>query len=169
MPRREDIERFTQVLNSLGDEPAIRAARSETIDEAPPPGEETSTPDSEGLDSLGPEAAETGATGEDESLQDIFESLSALPGDDVDQGTAEPGGGAQPGEAGEPAATGPADEGLDFSSLFGEEAAPEGIEELEKPAPPPEEDAFSLPESEAGQSRGGSHADGDSPGGGSAG
>jgi hypothetical protein len=158
MPRREDIERFTQVLNSLGDEPAVRAARSEIIDEVPPPGEETATPDSGELDSLGPEAegtAETGTTRESESLQDIFESLSALPDDDaVEQGAAEPGaaagGGAQSREAaGEPAAPGPADEGLDFSSLFGEEAAPEGIEELEKPAPP-EEDAFSLPESEAG-------------------
>ncbi len=35
MPRREDIEKFAQVLNSLGDEPAIRAARSETIEEIP--------------------------------------------------------------------------------------------------------------------------------------
>ena len=43
MPRKEDIERFTQVLNSLGDEPAIRAARSETIEEVPAP-EEVAAP-----------------------------------------------------------------------------------------------------------------------------
>ena len=52
MPRSEDIERFTQVLNSLGDEPAIRAARSETIEDVPAPGEEAPAPESGELDSL---------------------------------------------------------------------------------------------------------------------
>jgi Tfp pilus assembly protein PilF len=137
MPSKEDIERFTQVLNSLGNEPAIRAARSETIDEVPAPGEETSTADAGPLDSLGPEAAES------ESLQDIFESLSALP----EEETAEEPSAPEP--AGEPVVQGAADEGLDFSSLFGEEAAPEGIEELEKPGLT-EEDSFALPEGEAG-------------------
>ncbi len=132
MPSKEDIERFTQVLNSLGNEPAIRAARSETIDEVPAPGEETSTAEAGPLDSLGPEAAES------ESLQDIFESLSALPEEET--------AGEPPAQepAGEPVVQGAADEGLDFSSLFGEEAAPEGIEELT------EEDSFALPEGEAG-------------------
>ena len=185
MPRKEDIERFTQVLNSLGNEPAIRAARSETINEVPG---ELDSPEVPGeLDSLSPEAggAETGSPGESESLQDIFESLSALP----DEEPAGQGSGEEPGKAGEPieqesagetttgetTAAGPADEGLDFASLFGEEAAPEGIEELEKPAAPParareagraalpeqapaqdflealpDEDSFSLPEGEAG-------------------
>ena len=79
MPRTEDIERFTQVLNSLGDEPAIRAARSETIDEVPAPEEEAPIPGGGELNSLGPEAegAETGSPAESEGL-DIFDSLSSL-------------------------------------------------------------------------------------------
>jgi hypothetical protein len=105
MPRTEDIEKFAQVLNSLGDEPAIRAARSETIEAVPPPGAEPSPPDT---------------PGEAESLQNIFESLSSLPED---------------GEARERSAPGAADEGLDFASLFGEETVPEGIEELETQSP----------------------------------
>ena len=79
MPRTEDIERFTQVLNSLGDEPAIRAARSESIEEVAAPGTEASPQDSDQLDSLGPGETESGSPGEAESLQDIFQSLSALP------------------------------------------------------------------------------------------
>ena len=149
MPRREDIERFTQVLNSLGDEPAIRAARSETIEEVPAPGEESAPPESGELDSLGleGEGTEGPSPGESESLQDIFDGLSALPEEGApDQGTgaggAETGGaeipGIEEGEAfGQEAAPEPgaAGEGLDFASLFGEEAAPEGIEELDRPAP----------------------------------
>ena len=76
MPRSEDIERFTEVLNSLGDEPAIRAARSETIEQVPAPGAEASALESGELDSLGLEGedAEAGSPGEAESLQDIFQS-----------------------------------------------------------------------------------------------
>ena len=130
MPRTEDIERFTEVLNSLGDEPAIRAARSETIEQVAAPGAEASTQESDELDSLGigSEGAEAGSPGEAESLQDIFQSLSALPEEGAE-------------ESGEPEAVGPAPspgqgpgaagEGLDFASLFGEEPAPEGIEDLE--------------------------------------
>jgi tetratricopeptide (TPR) repeat protein len=36
MPSREDIERFTQVLNSLGSEPEIRAQKGESIEEVQP-------------------------------------------------------------------------------------------------------------------------------------
>ena len=152
MPSTEDIERFTQVLNSLGDEPAIRAARSETIEEVPAPGEEPALPESGEIDSLG----EGGSAGESESLQDIFNSLSALPEE----------------AAPEPGPAGAAGEGLDFASLFGEETVPDGIEELDRPAPerggaagrgsrpqeappgvaaleaPPDEEAFSFPEGE---------------------
>ena len=105
MPRPEDIEKFTQVLNSLGDEPAIRAARSETIEQVSAPGEEAPEPEGEPLDSLpldslpmeeqesfgdqaGPEPEtargavqdETalGAAQEEAALQDVFEGLSEL-------------------------------------------------------------------------------------------
>jgi len=148
MPRREDIERFTQVLNSLGDEPAIRAARSESIEEMPAPGEESAPPESGELDSLGLEGEGAEVPGIDEG--EAFGQEAA----------------------GGPAKAGAAGEGLDFASLFGEEAAPEGIEELDRPAPKsggaagrgprgreappeagavealPEEDAFSFPEGE---------------------
>jgi hypothetical protein len=140
MPRSEDIERFTEVLNSLGDEPAIRAARSETIEQVPAPGEEASALESGELDSLGLEGedAEAGSPGEAESLQDIFQSLSALPEEGAEDSVS--AGGEMPGLA-EPEGFGPeaapgqgpgaAGEGLDFASLFGEETAPEGIEDLE--------------------------------------
>jgi hypothetical protein len=139
MPRSEDIERFTQVLNSLGDEPAIRAARSEAIEEVAPPGVEASPADSDELDSLGLDDESTGAgsAGESESLQDIFQSLSGLAEEDAGAGA--PGEDAAPGipesfgpetarEQGPESSSG---EGLDFDSLFGEQAAPEGIEDLE--------------------------------------
>lgn len=153
MPRREDIDRFTQVLNSLGDEPAIRAARSEAIEEVPPPGEEPQTGVALAEEGA-PSAEEVGAgAGEQENLQDLFANLSELPQEETPaaerQAPAEPGA----------ADAGPG-EGLDFASLFGEEAEPQGIEELEKPGQaepagreqeaepgaPSGEDAFSLPE-----------------------
>ena len=129
MPRTEDIERFTQVLNSLGDEPAIRAARSETIEEVPAPGEEAASPESDELDSLSLEGeeAEGGTPGEAESLQDIFQSLSTLP----DEGAGEAGPSEAFGQEAPAQGPGAAGEGLDFDSLFGEQAAPEGIEDLE--------------------------------------
>jgi hypothetical protein len=177
MPRREDIERFAQVLNSLGDEPAIRAARSETIEEVPAPAEagaeEAAGAEAADLDSLGLDA-EPGA--EAESLQDIFSSLSGLAEEDTSgggtggpggPGVGEPGGTAEPGaEELPPPGAGGAEtaEGLDFASLFGEEPSPEGIEDLGTPAPRPPaarkapaappaeaaagEEAFSFPEGE---------------------
>ncbi len=156
MPRREDIEKFAQVLNSLGDEPAIRAARSETIEEVPTAGEEAPAgPPAGELDTLdlGPESGtEPGGAGsaEAESLQDIFASLADLPGETAPEEGPAPGG-----EAAPAAAPGSQEEGLDFASLFGEESTPGPIEDLEQPAPrapsppaaaaPAEEDVFSFP------------------------
>ena len=157
MPRKEDIERFAQVLTSLGDEPAIRAARSESSEEGLPSGEEASAPAAEPeLDDLGAGLdAEPGAeaTGEAESLQDIFQSLSDLGGQET-AGQA-PGAEEPAADIEEPSGRAPAEpsssEGLDFASLFGEEAAPEGIEDLAEPAAPPAaepgaEESFALPE-----------------------
>jgi len=141
MPRREDIEKFAQVLNALGDEPAIRAARAEAIEGVPAAGEEgPGTAPTDDLDSLGLEAqAGGGETSEAESLQDIFASL-AMP----DEGTTPPSGAeaapgpeeAAPKAGGEAAVPAGPGEGLDFASLFGEEPAPEGIEELQPPPTP---------------------------------
>jgi tetratricopeptide (TPR) repeat protein len=168
MPRPEDIEKFTQVLNSLGDEPAIREARSETIEQVSAPGEEIPQPDEgEPLDSLpmdeeglpGDEAgtglaaeqpaAETARTQEEEpGLQDVFEGLAEL----TEEPKLEEPAIEEP-SAGEPAAPGTGD-GLDFASLFAEETEPSAIEDLETPpaappgAPVPEEDAFTFPEGE---------------------
>ncbi len=172
MPRREDIERFAQVLNSLGDEPAIRAARSETIEEVPQPGEAAG--EAAGAESLPLQEGEPGALGleaepgaEAESLQDIFQSLSALPeegssteeGEGLEQGGAPEAGAPEAGapEAGGAQRAGPAagpaaaeeSEGLDFESLFGEETAPGGIEDLAAPTYP----ADSAPTRPAGSAR----------------
>jgi tetratricopeptide (TPR) repeat protein len=126
MPRTEDIERFAQVLNALGDEPAIRAARSETIETVAAPGaeDEDGAEPGAGLDTLpgGAPEAESG-TAEQADLQDLFDGLSALPGDE-DQGST-PG----PGDAGAEAPGG--EDGIDFSSLLGEETGPQSIEDLE--------------------------------------
>jgi len=163
MPRPEDIEKFTQVLNSLGNEPAIREARSETIEEISAPGEEIPEPEGEPLDSLpmdeealpgelagpGPVAAEPPAE-EEAGLQDVFGGLSELAEEP------EPGGSlTEEPAAGEPAAP-EAGDALDFASLFAEETEPSAIEDLETPAPQetppaaplPEEEAFTFPEGE---------------------
>ncbi len=147
MPRREDIERFTQILNSLGDEPAIRAARSEAIQEVVPPGEEPASQETDELDSLSPDEAAGGGAGEQENLQDLFDSLSALP----DAGATGEEGGPTPSGATtadkEPAEE-PSAEGLDFASLFGEGTEAPAIEELERPAPRPAEPAGGEPQAE---------------------
>ncbi len=160
MPRREDIERFAQVLNSLGDEPAIRAARAESIEEVAAPAAEGAPQEGDSLDALpfdAGEGDEAGAgTAEQESLQDIFAGLDALPGDEAapDEGS----GGPPPiDEPSTPPET-PGDD-IDFSSLFGDETAAPPIEEIESPPPPaqgraaepaekapaPDEEAFSFP------------------------
>jgi tetratricopeptide (TPR) repeat protein len=149
MPRTEEIERFAEVLNSLGDEPAIRAARAETIEQIAPPGQSTAEGDEAlftAADEVGAGAAEPG--GEQEGLQDLFEGLSSLPGD------AEPTSELREGQPEE--APGASAEGLDFSSLFGEETGQQPIEDLAsrpaprrgRAAPAPEPDAFTIPEGE---------------------
>ena len=163
MPRREDIESFAQVLNSLGDEPAIRAARSETIEEVLPPGESLAPGEDEGAGGFSAAdeilSTDTGqAAGEQEGLQDLFEGLSALPDEEGEAAGEEP---PLPDETG----AGASAEGLDFSSLFGEESEQQPIEELpSRPArapgraprgkapaqkePAAEEETFSFPEGE---------------------
>jgi hypothetical protein len=163
MPRREDIESFAQVLNSLGDEPAVRAAHSETIEEVLPPGESPAPGEDEGAGGFSAAdeilSTDTGqAAGEQEGLQDLFEGLSALPDEEGEAAGEEP---PLPDETG----AGVSAEGLDFSSLFGEESEQQPIEEL--PSRPPqasgraqrgkaparkepgaEEETFSFPEGE---------------------
>ena len=154
MPRKEDIERFTQVLNSLGDEPAIRAARAQTIEEVPPPVEDEQG-ESGGVDSL-PGGTESDGTEGQEGLQDFFSDLSALPEDAATAGDIPS---PQVDASTSPEAPAPEDN-LDFASLFGDEAEPQAIEDIKQPVPDrapraaqtvepePSADAFSLPEGE---------------------
>ncbi len=134
MPRREDIERFTHVLNSLGDEPALRAARSETIEESPTPPEEPLQEPPQGAGAPGGEAGEQVedlAGSEDQAgFQDLFEGLSAIPDAGGQEPAAEDAAGA-PGSQGAEAG-GPGAEGLDFGSLFADEAEPSAIDDLEQ-------------------------------------
>src|SRR5690349_24833595 len=135
MPRREDIERFAQVLTSLGDEPAIRAARSETAPEVPgetapaaeadllegagTPGADLLEPSAD-LPEPGADLPEPGADTADADLQDLFQGLSTLPESTEEPGAA-PGG---PTEApGEP-------DGIDFGSLLGDETSQQPIEDV---------------------------------------
>ncbi len=165
MPRKEDIERFAQVLNSLGDEPAIRAARSESIEDVPPPAEQGQATEGDQLDALpldaggSPEDLGGAGTAEQESLQDIFAGLEGLPGEE-----AAPAEGSEELPSFEEPSTppsAPTGDEIDFSSLFGEESAAPSIEEIEKPTaqkrgrapqpaaeespPPSDEEAFSFP------------------------
>ena len=138
MPRREDIERFAQVLNSLGDEPAIRAARAESIEEVPPPAEQGQATEGDQLDALpldaGGSAEDLGGAGHGRAGKPagIFAGLEGLPGEEAApaEGSAE-----LPLVRGALRASlcAPGDE-IDFSSLFGEETAAPPIEEIEKPA-----------------------------------
>ena len=147
MPRPEDIERFAEVLASIGDEPAIRAARSQAAPQAPPPegGEAGAEP---ALDALPGSAAEGPGTEEQADLLSMFDTPSP---EEPSEGPA-----TEPAPEPEPGAEAPGTEGLDFGSLFGEESAPQGIEDIDQPlGPAPEEpsagaavpeDEFSLPE-----------------------
>jgi TolA-binding protein len=161
MPRREDIERFAQVLNSLGDEPAIRAARSEKIEAVPPAEEEAPGGEAgEAAPVTGP--GEGAGTEEQAGLEDLLEGLSELPGETAEPAetpprerraapAAKPAAEEVPGAPGEP-------EGLDFSSLFAQEGGAQPIEEIapsagpgagaEQPPVPGAEEEFSFPEGE---------------------
>jgi tetratricopeptide (TPR) repeat protein len=172
MPRREDIERFTEVLNSLGDEPAIRAARSESIEDASPPGEQVEADQGEPLDSLPSDddlssfglgdlgdTQPAGAEPEPEpgTAEDFFEGLTGLPEETAAPAPEEP----EQAETPAPPAEG-ADEGIDFSSLFADETGPQPIEDLDtgatvpmadsdapsEPAAPAAEEQFDFPEGE---------------------
>jgi len=108
MPTLQDIERFKEILNSLGSEPEILAARSEEIEEIPPP--------EQGLAADLSELLEPSAEAAGEAPQEGFDEF-ALPEE----------AGAGPGvaeTAGESEGESP---DFDFASLFeGEEAPPEG-------------------------------------------
>jgi tetratricopeptide (TPR) repeat protein len=89
MPRREDIEKFKQVLNSLGSEPAIRQSRSETIEDvAPPPeqeggpagSEETPRPARKAPAEKSATAVEEAEPGVDFDFTSLFGDESAAPG-----------------------------------------------------------------------------------------
>ncbi len=163
MPRKEDIEKFKEALNSLGGEPEILERKSQAIEDVRPP--EDALP--EGLDDLlgvgsapggpspapseEPSAAVPGEPSE-EPAPDFGLDLSNL--EDLDLGgeltpsqePEAPGEAAEPSAPEEPAleqpASGepPADEAaLDFGSLFGEESANAPIEDLGDLAAGPQE------------------------------
>jgi hypothetical protein len=177
LPRKEDIEKFKEILNSLGGEPEIMARRSQTIEDVMPPDEALpeglseqlsfgaaptgSTPGISLDGSSGQPASETLSEQTPEGGPDFGLDLTSLEDLDVGPGAAlteidaEQTASEQASETGLPATT--EEGGLDFGSLFGEEATPH-IEELTPPAPEapggsqPEETApeeFSLPESES--------------------
>ncbi|MGO9411504.1 MAG: periplasmic flagellar collar protein FlcA [Spirochaetia bacterium] len=165
MPRKEDIEKFKEVLNSLGGESEIMERRSQTIEDVRPP--DDALP--EGIRDLldvgaapGEPHEEPSAAPADESGLDFGLDLSSL--DDLGAG---PEAAQTPAEPESPQETGAQpsaeDAGLDFGSLFGEETATPPIEDLappeaeaqeagttgERPAGDLPADEFSLPESES--------------------
>jgi hypothetical protein len=130
MPRKEDIERFKQVLNSLGGEAEIMARRSQPIEDVLPT-------DDASLPAAGETPAAPGApVPAEETAPDFGLDLSDL--DDLgtepaESGAAEPGSQGAEAEAGGAEAPQADEAGLDFGSLFAEEAAAPPIEELENP------------------------------------
>ena len=155
MPRKEDIEKFKEVLNSLGGEPEIMARRSQAIEDVQPPGEALPEPGGPGAPIEEPPSPLPEGAGE--GAQDFGLDLSSL--DDLDAGAQTGPPSAQPQTEGEQAPV-PEESGLDFGSLFGDESAAPPIEDLEpslggptgsaaeEPAEPGV-DEFSLPESES--------------------
>ena len=125
MPRTEDIERFTEVLNSLGDEPAIRAARSETIEQVAAPGKQHHAGIGRARFARYRKRRRGNRLpgGGRKPPGHFPEPLRASRGGRRRVRGAEAGGAPSPGQG-----PGAAGEGLDFASLFGEEPAPEGIE-----------------------------------------
>jgi tetratricopeptide (TPR) repeat protein len=133
MPSKEAIERFTEVLNSLGSEPEVRAEKGEKIEQIAPP-EEGLPPDiSELLGTLG---------GEEEpapSPQTLEEPAFPEPGE-------EPAAGAETPSSEEAA-------GIDFGSLFADEAEAGAFEDLEatspvKPEPTPSRESPEVSETD---------------------
>ncbi len=133
MPRSEDIERFTQVLNSLGDEPAIRAARSETIEEVPAPGEGPAPAEEPCAQKL--TTGESGCPGESENLQDLFESLSGLPEEARRFRKPTRAARSSPRQRADRRGQNPRERAWISLRCSGSKPPPEGIEELDRPAP----------------------------------
>ena len=138
MPRREDIEKFKEILNSLGSEPEIMARRSQAIEEVTPP-EEARPPEAPA--GGGAEEAPTPEAGA-ETAPDFGLDLANLPDIESEPAPIE----VPPEPVPTPSEEGAEAGGLDFSSLFAEETAAPPIQELEIP---PAEEQFQLPESEA--------------------
>jgi hypothetical protein len=178
LPRKEDIEKFKEVLNSLGGEPEIMERKSQAIEDVRPP--EEALP--EGLGDLLGAGAVPGeppppAPSEEQSVAlpgepsaepspDFGLDLSNLEDLDLGQELAPSSEAEAPAEAAQEPAEEPAVEqpavdetGLDFGSLFGEESTAPPIEDLETPPGGPSEggaelgepaaEQFSLPENEA--------------------
>jgi hypothetical protein len=152
MPRREDIERFKEVLNSLGSEPSIRAGRSETIEEVAPPDEGLPSDINELLGSFAQQGGEV-PSDEEQALSSLEEQAfaeeppagepaespaSGAPqeptfelGELAELGEPEPSP-PRPGSSAPAAGAAGSDlEGFDFDSLFGEQGEAPAIEELE--------------------------------------
>lgn len=142
MPTLQDIEHFKEILNSLGSEPEILAARSEEIEEIPVPEQGLAADLSELLEPSAEAEGEIStaadldefplAEGEEEAPPEGFDEF-ALPEDEA----------AGPGAAEAAGETEGESPDFDFASLFeGEEAVPEGEAEeepLAEPALPGEE------------------------------
>jgi tetratricopeptide (TPR) repeat protein len=133
MPRREDIERFKSVLNSLGSEPEIRAGKAETIEEVAP-SEEGLPSDihellgsfNEPIESLPPDADGTFSPdlGEGTPQADAGEEMPEAPEEEPSPPQAPPRTARQ---AAPPAEA----ESLDFDALLGEQGDIPSLEELE--------------------------------------
>ncbi|HVP19503.1 MAG TPA: hypothetical protein VMU36_10930 [Spirochaetia bacterium] len=133
MPRREDIEKFKEVVNSLGGEAEIMARRSQPIEDVLPPDEALPAPAGEPAGAPGA-PLEAAGPGEEEAA-DFGLDLSDL--DDSGPGPAEAPAAEQPElpseEAGTAETPSPDETALDFGSLFAEEPAAPPIEETETP------------------------------------
>ncbi len=175
MPRREDIERFKEVLNSLGAEPAIRAGRSETIEEVAPPDEGLPSDINELLGSFSQQGQEV-PSDEEQALSSLEEqafgeeAAAGVPADgpapaappeptfelgdlaDLDEGEPSPAG---PATSVPAAAAGAGSdlEGFDFDSLFGEQGGASSIEELEQKPRSPRREARRQKREQAGKRR----------------
>jgi len=166
LPSKEDIEKFKEVLNSLGGEPEVMERKGQPIEDVPPPEPPLADDMSDLLAATAAETTPAAPAPEVPPAPPSEPSAEPAPDFELDlSGLGEMGAGpgaeeapAQPElpvEAGEA----PTEEaGLDFGSLFGEESPGQPIEDLEPPPPPeggvpepeaPPTDEFAMPESEA--------------------
>ena len=158
MPRKEDIEKFKEVLNSLGGEPDIMARRSQAIEDVRRPDDALPAGLGEMLGGAPTPSQEPPSTPTEEAAEgpDFGLDLSSL--EDLETpAEAAPAAGQSKVEGAGPTAA--EESGLDFGSLFGEETSTPPIEDLEPPPagpgiPGPQEpaaDEFALPETESTQ------------------